>query len=87
VGKSGTALVSTLSNQGKAPVAVTDVTASGIDFSETDGCQGTLSPGASCQISVTFMPAIDGERMGAVIISDSDPGSPHMLVLKGSGTQ
>lgn len=87
VGKSSRAMTSTLSNLGKTPVSVSDVTASGIDFSQTTTCSGTLLPGATCQISVTFTPAIDGPRMGTVIVSDSDPASPHMLVLKGSGMQ
>lgn len=79
------ALTATLSNSGNAKVLIRDITASGIDFAETNDCQPTLAPGGSCTFQVTFKPAITGPRMGAVIISESDPASPLFLVLTGTG--
>ena len=79
------ALTATLSNSGNAKVLIRDITASGIDFAETNDCQPTLAPGGSCTFQVTFKPAITGPRMGAVIISESDPASPLFLVLMGTG--
>jgi hypothetical protein len=75
----------TLTNTGPSVLTIRDLTVSGIDFTETDTCQGTLAPGASCTIGVTFKPAINGPRLGAIIITDSDVASPHMLVLSGEG--
>jgi hypothetical protein len=56
------------------------------DFAETDTCGTSLAPGAACNVSVTFTPAIAGLRKGALAFSDSDPGSPHAIALTGTGT-
>jgi Cep192 domain 4 len=75
----------TLTNISQANVTIRDVSVSGIDFAETDTCQGSLSPGANCTIQVTFKPAVTGPRLGTIIISDSEPSSPRFLVLTGTG--
>jgi phospholipase C len=56
------------------------------DFSETDNCGTNLNAGASCQITVTFNPTATGYRRGNLVITDSDPGSPHMGRLTGLAT-
>jgi hypothetical protein len=78
--------VATLTNVGGGNVAVRDISASGIDFIETNDCPATLVSGASCKIAVTFTPAITGPRMGTVIVSVSARGSPLFLNLSGTGT-
>lgn len=85
VGEPSQPKTATLTNTGPRMLVIRDVTVSGIDFTETDTCQGSLAPGASCTIAVTFKPAITGPRLGAIIITDSDVASPHMLVLSGEG--
>jgi hypothetical protein len=85
VGVAGQPKTAVLTNTGSNAMPIRDVTVSGIDFTETDTCQGSLAPGASCTIGVTFKPAITGPRLGAVIITASDPASPFMLVLSGVG--
>lgn len=75
----------TIINSGTRALVIRDVTASGIDFRESDDCQKKLAPGAGCAIQVTFTPAITGPRMGTVIITGDDPQSPHLLVLNGIG--
>ncbi|MGA8153469.1 MAG: choice-of-anchor D domain-containing protein [Terriglobales bacterium] len=74
----------TLTNQSNHSVSIRDIVASGIDFSETDTCQGTLAAGAHCTIDVTFAPAITGLRLGAVLVTTDSPGS-LFLVLTGTG--
>jgi trimeric autotransporter adhesin len=74
-----------VTNTGNGILTIHDLTVSGIDFSETNSCQRSLAPGADCKISVTFKPVITGPRLGTIIITDSDVGSPHMLVLSGIG--
>jgi len=74
-----------LTNISQASVMIRDVSVSGIDFAETDTCQGSLAPGANCTIQVTFKPVVTGLRLGTVIISDSEPSSPRFLVLSGTG--
>ena len=75
----------TVTNVTDAPIRILDVTASGIDFAETDKCGGSLAPGAHCEIDVTFTPAIAGPRIGTIIITGPDPASPRFLVVTGVG--
>jgi hypothetical protein len=85
VGVAGQPKSATLTNTGNSRLTISDITVSGIDFTETNTCPSTLAAGAECTIEVTFKPAINEARFGTVIISDSDPGSPHMLLLSGTG--
>ena len=74
----------TLTNTGKATISIRDITASGIDFGESDTCDNALPPGAQCSITTTFAPAISGPRLGTVIVTDSEPATAF-LVLTGTG--
>ncbi|HTE88369.1 MAG TPA: choice-of-anchor D domain-containing protein, partial [Terriglobales bacterium] len=56
------------------------------DFTKTTTCTATLGPGASCTITVTFSPEVGGPRSATVSISDSDPTSPQIVTLAGTGT-
>src|SRR5262249_25305810 len=53
----------TLTNNGSATLTITTIVASG-DFAETDNCFGSVGPGASCNIAVTFTPTAAGPRSG-----------------------
>jgi hypothetical protein len=86
VGISGRPRTVILTNTTNSTIRIRDILASGIDFAETDSCKGSLPPGANCTIEVTFTPAVTGPRLGTLIITDSDPASPHYLVLAGVGT-
>jgi sugar lactone lactonase YvrE len=44
-----------------------------------------LNGGANCSIGVTFTPASTGAKKGAVLINDSDPTSPQLAGLSGTG--
>jgi|HubBroStandDraft_2_1064218.scaffolds.fasta_scaffold00529_9 hypothetical protein len=46
----------------------------------------TLAGGASCKIGVAFDPKTTGAKKGAVIINDSDPTSPQIAGVSGTGT-
>lgn len=85
VGVAGQPKSATLTNTGNSRLIISDITVSGIDFTETNTCPSSLAAGADCTIEVVFKPAINEARFGTVIISDSDPGSPHMLLLSGTG--
>ena len=41
---------------------------------------------ANCKILVLFKPTQTGLRTGVLTITDSDPGSPQMVALTGTGT-
>jgi phospholipase C len=84
VGTNGQALTSTLMNNGTTALGITSLVASG-EFTQTNNCGSTLSPGGSCRITASFVPTATGTRYGAVTITDSDGASPHVLNLTGLG--
>jgi hypothetical protein len=60
------------------------------DFTETDTCLtptngGVLAAGASCTISVTFVPQSVGTFSGVLGVEDTAPNSPHFATLTGTG--
>ena len=85
VGTTSPPKIATLINIGNSALTVRDISVSGIDFAETNTCPSTLPAGGTCAIEVTFKPAIDGPRIGTIMISTSDPASPQFLVLTGTG--
>jgi len=45
-----------------------------------------LNAGSTCTISVTFGPQSTGAKHGSVVINDSDPSSPQLIGVTGTGT-
>jgi hypothetical protein len=85
VGTSSQPKAAILTNISNASVTISDISASGIDFTESNDCPTSLAPGSNCKIEVTFTPAITGLRLGTIIVSGSNPASPRFLVLSGTG--
>ena len=78
----------TLTNSGKAVLAISGITAGGTnlgDFVQSNNCGTSLAAGASCQISVTFTPGAAGARTATLSIADNGSGSPQTVSLTGSG--
>jgi len=81
----------TVKNTGK-----TAITMSGITLNETtdyaissNTCPAsgaTLAAAASCAINLTFTPTSTGVKKGAVLIADTDPSSPQLAGITGTGT-
>jgi trimeric autotransporter adhesin len=67
-------------------ISLTDTTDYTISANTCPASGSTLAGGASCTISVKFNPASTGFKRGAVIINDSDPSSPQLVGLSGTGT-
>ena len=70
---------------------ITGVAISGVaakDFAESDNCvsAGSVPPGGSCTITVTFTPSAKGFRSAALAITDDGGGSPQTVALTGTGT-
>jgi len=85
VGQSRT-LATTLSNYAQSPMTIENVTTSG-DFSNVGGtCGKILQPGRVCTVKVSFIPSAVGPRSGNLTITDSDPSSPQVVSLLGTGT-
>lgn len=80
----------TLANNSTAPLSLSSSSftfagANPLDFAESNNCVPTLVVGASCQISVTFTPALKGSRSATLQVTDSDPSSPQTASLSGTG--
>jgi hypothetical protein len=88
VGTSSAPAVVTLTNEGHSQVVhLSPISLSGTDrkdFTETTTCGTTLSPGASCTVTVTFTPTAKGARSASVQI-DGGYGL-QAVALSGTGT-
>ena len=73
-----------LFNAGNGPLAIGSITLAADDFAMSTTCGKALAAGASCTISVTFLPQATGPRSGAVTIIDS--GGTQRITLSGVGT-
>jgi Abnormal spindle-like microcephaly-assoc'd, ASPM-SPD-2-Hydin/Protein of unknown function (DUF1573) len=76
----------TVTNISGAAVTVSSIVATG-DFTQTNSCVSPLppTPSTACRIDVVFKPTAVGTREGTVTITDSAPGSPHVVQLSGVG--
>ena len=84
VGTTSPAKPATLKNTGSGPLSITSIATAG-DFAQTNNCGSKVNPGASCTLNVTFKPTATGTRSGALTITDDAAGSPHKLLLAGTG--
>lgn len=67
-------------------ITLTDTTDYAISTNTCPATGKTLAGGASCTISVTFTPASTGAKRGSVVINDTDPSTPQLIGLSGTGT-
>jgi sugar lactone lactonase YvrE len=87
-GTTSAAQAITLANTGMVALNISSLTLAGTnagDYAETNTCGSSLGPGVNCTISVTFTPAATGSRTATLTISDDAPGSPHTVLLSGTG--
>jgi hypothetical protein len=82
----------TFTNLGSTPLNISKVSVLGsynqtilFDYTQTNTCLGTLAPGTSCTISVSFAPTTIGIITGKVSITDSEVDGPHFVALTGTG--
>jgi M6 family metalloprotease-like protein len=77
----------TLSNAGTADGLIYAITLTGAGASEftfSNACASSLVPGASCSITVTFIPSSSGTKNAVLSISSNDPVNANVNVqLKG----
>lgn len=72
-----------VANFGTANLTVNSVVVS-LSFSETNNCVGTIPPGASCYVSVTFTSATSATIQGSLSLNDNAPASPQSASLTGT---
>lgn len=91
VGQSASALASTLSNSGNAPLSITALSLSGAaaaDYTIGGGscaAGASLAAGASCTVQVGFKPSAAGARSAALVIAHNATGGSSTVALSGSG--
>ena len=75
-----------LFNAGNGPLSIRSIslTAGAAEFRMSSSCGSTLGAGASCIITVTFVPSAGGLRSGVVTISDN--AGTQRISLSGVGT-
>ena len=92
IGSTSAPQVLTFTNTGTAPLTISTMAINGAnssDFSQSNTCPASssnLAIGASCKISVTFTPAVIGNRTASISITDNASGSPQNIPLTGTGT-
>jgi hypothetical protein len=77
----------TLTNGGSASLTLSDISISG-SFTQTNTAgptPSTLAPGASCTVTVQFVPASSGALSGILTIASNAPASPLTIALTGTG--
>ena len=78
------AQTATLKNSGfGSSLTISGIVASG-DYSQTNNCPSSLSPGATCAIDVTFAPNALGTVNGAITVATGAPGG-EVVSLSGTG--
>jgi phospholipase C len=78
-----------IQNTGSKTLSMGGVGLSGTDqgdFVTSSNCGSSLASGASCTASVQFTPTTAGARTAVFFVVDSDPGSPQLASLNGTGT-
>jgi hypothetical protein len=82
----------TLTAVGSQPLIISSITTTGEfalappQFTPCPYTGGTLDPGATCSITVTFMPTAPGTVTGTVNVYDNASGSPQTVSLTGIAT-
>jgi FG-GAP-like repeat len=88
VGTKSLPKIVTLSNTGASSLPILSILTSGAnpgDFQQTNNCGSSVGAGASCSITVLFIPTAVGTRTANLVISYSGPGSPQTVVMTGTG--
>jgi hypothetical protein len=84
IGTSSAAQQVLLRNMGSAPLAMSAITASP-SFTETDNCGTSVPAAGTCSLSITFSPTMSGTANGSIAIPDNASGSPHVILVSGTG--
>lgn len=89
VGSSSASQTATLTNTGKAAIAISGIALSGAaatSYIDTTTCGTTLAVGASCTIAVTFKPTTTGTLAATLSVTDNALGGRQTVSLTGIGS-
>ncbi|HMC72555.1 MAG TPA: choice-of-anchor D domain-containing protein, partial [Mycobacteriales bacterium] len=84
VGTSSASQPVTLTNTGNATLNVSSIGVTG-DFTQANACPATIAPSGTCTINVAFSPTAPGTRIGSLSVATNAAGSPHTVLLGGTG--
>jgi len=81
----------TIANKGKTgivmgAIALSETTDFAISSNTCPASGSTLAAGAACAVGLTFTPESTGAKKGVLSIGDSDPTSPQLAGITGTGT-
>jgi len=88
VGRPSPAQSITITNCGTAALVIGNAVITGVnagDFAIASSSCSNVSPGGACAIGVTFTPTATGGRNAMLTLNDNAPGSPHNVLLSGTG--
>src|SRR5579871_259964 len=88
VGVASASQTLTLTNGESSALTISSITFTGAnpsDFSQTNNCNGSVTGGGSCTISVTFTPGALGARSATINVNDDAGNSPQTASLTGTG--
>ncbi|HXJ94618.1 MAG TPA: choice-of-anchor D domain-containing protein [Terriglobia bacterium] len=78
-----------MTNKGSSTISISSIAITGsdpTDFAENNNCKTSLAAGASCTITVKFVPTVAQQLTATVSITDAGGGSPQTVALSGTGT-
>ncbi len=85
VGTTSAAKTATLTNTGNATLTITNIVRNNAVFNLTNNCASTLAAGANCTFGVSYTPTSAVNTVSSVTVTSNAPGSPHSVVLNGTG--
>jgi hypothetical protein len=85
VGTVSDAQTTVLTNHGTQPLTISSLKSQG-EFTMNSTCGKTVAAGGKCQVTVTFAPKSQGEKVGTVTIADSASSKPQVISLVGNAT-
>ena len=77
----------TLTNSLSTSLTIDSITVDGTYFSESSDCGGTVAPGQSCRVTVSWSPTRASVVYGRVTVTDNDSTSPQSVALSGESRQ
>ena len=75
----------TLKNTGTASLTISQVTVTGVGFSQTGLSAQTVAAGRSVAFNTALAPSAAGSASGSISITSNAPGSPLAIALSGTG--
>jgi hypothetical protein len=87
-GTNSSPMVVTVTNTGNQSLSITGLNIGGTspkDYSQTNNCLATLSPGGTCNVNLVFTPSVTGVRNATLSFSDNAYNTPQSLNLTGIG--